>query len=411
MVLLPRCSGVHSARAVSPTAMPAKKLVLLSIVAVVAPLGRLAMVAVPPRLSASAMMAPPCRMPKRLPSSSRTTSSATTRSRDRWMTFRPRKSAKGGCVSASGRMGFLVLQMANSEWRVANRGVGSRYSLSLLAIRSNSVDHHAADRLALVHEIEALVDVRERHRVGDHRVDLDLLLHVPVDDLRHVGAAASAAEGRALPHPSGHQLERPRGDLGAGRRHADDDRLPPAAVTGFQRLAHHRDIAGAVERVVGAADLVGPALGHVDQVGHKLAADLLRIDEVGHAEALAPFLLARIEVDADDHVGAGQPQALDHVEADAAEPEHDAFRSRLDLGGVEHRADAGGDAAADVADLVERRVLADFRYRDLRQHGVIREGRAAHVVVDLLALDGKARRAVGHHALPLGGADGGAQVG
>ena len=47
-----------------------------------------------------------------------------------------------------------------------------------------------------------------------------------------------------------------------------------------------------------------------------------------HAEALAPGLLGRVEVDADDHVGAGEPQALDHVEADAAEPEHDRRRRR-----------------------------------------------------------------------------------
>ena len=97
----------------------------------------------------------------------------------------------------------------------------------------------------------------------------------------------------------------------------------PAAVAGLQRLAHHRDVAGAVEGVVGAADLVGAALGHVDEIGHEIAADLLRIDEMRHAEALAPRLLVVVDVDADDHVGAGEPQALDHVEADAAEPEHD----------------------------------------------------------------------------------------
>ena len=51
-------------------------------------------------------------------------------------------------------------------------------------------------------------------------------------------------------------------------------------------------------------------------------------------------------------------QALDDVEADAAEPEHDGGGADLDLGGVDDRADAGGHAAADVADLVERRVLA-----------------------------------------------------
>jgi hypothetical protein len=32
-------------------------------------------------------------------------------------------------------------------------------------------------------------------------VDLDLAVHVPVDDLRHVGPAARAAEGGAFPDP------------------------------------------------------------------------------------------------------------------------------------------------------------------------------------------------------------------
>ena len=81
-----------------------------------------------------------------------------------------------------------------------------------------SVDHDAADRLARVHQVEALVDLVERQRVRDHRVDLDLAVHVPVDDLRHVGAAARAAEGRALPDAAGDELERPRRDLLARRR-------------------------------------------------------------------------------------------------------------------------------------------------------------------------------------------------
>jgi hypothetical protein len=41
-----------------------------------------------------------------------------------------------------------------------------------------------------VHQPEPLVDVRQWHGVGDHRIDLDLALHVPIDDFRHVRAAA-----------------------------------------------------------------------------------------------------------------------------------------------------------------------------------------------------------------------------
>ena len=57
-----------------------------------------------------------------------------------------------------------------------------------------------------------------------------------------------------------------------------------------------------------------------------------------------------------------------------------------DFRGVHHCADAGRYATADVADLVERRVLANLRHRDFRQHGEIREGRAAHVVEDFRSL-------------------------
>src|SRR5882724_3792357 len=274
-----------------------------------------------------------------------------------------------------------------------------------------SVHHHAPDALALVHQVEAAVDLFERQGVGDHRVDLNLLFHVPVDDLGHVAAAARAAKGGAFPSPAGDELERPRRDFLPRARDPDDHAHAPAAVAGFERLPHHSDVAGAVEGVVGAADLIGAALGHVDEMGHEVATDLLGIDEMGHAEALAPLLLAVVDIDPDDHVGAGEPEPLDHVEPDAAKPEHDRLGAGLDLGGVDHRADAGRHPAADVADLVERRVLADLGDGDLGQHGEVGEGRAAHIVVELLAAEREARGAVGHHALPLGRADGGAEIG
>ena len=133
---------------------------------------------------------------------------------------------------------------------------------------------------------------------------------------------------------------------------------------------------------------------------------------MGHAEALGHLLLVVVQVHADDHVRAGQPQALDHVQANAAQAEHDRLGADLDLGGVDHRADSGGHAAADIADLVKGRVLADLGHRDFRQHRVVGKRRAAHVVADHRAVGhGKARGAVRHQALALGGADAGAQVG
>src|SRR6185369_8483096 len=94
-----------------------------------------------------------------------------------------------------------------------------------------------------------------------------------------------------------------------------------------------------------------------------------------------------------------------------AEPEYNDVGAGLDLGRVDYGADAGGDAAADVATGLERRVFADLGDSDFRQHGEVREGRAAHIVKDGLALVAEAAGAVGHHALALGCADLGAEVG
>jgi hypothetical protein len=148
-------------------------------------------------------------------------------------------------------------------------------------------------------------------------------------------------------------------------------------VAALERLAHERGVSHALEGVVRAA------VGEIDQVGDEVSTHFFGVDEVGHAE-LARDLFARgVDVDADDHVRADHLRRLNHVEADAAEAEDDHVGARFDLRGPQHCAHARGDAAADVADLVEGSVLADLRERDLGQDRVVRERRAAHVVMDL----------------------------
>src|SRR5690606_36506680 len=118
--------------------------------------------------------------------------------------------------------------------------------------------------------------------------------------------------------------------------------------------------------------------------------------EVSHAEFFGKLLTLRVDVDADDHVRANQARTLDHVETDAAQAEYDDVRTGLDLRSADDGANARGHTAADVADLIEGGVLADFRDRNLRQHGEVREGRATHVVVDDVLTDREAARAVWH---------------
>src|ERR1700682_4900231 len=135
--------------------------------------------------------------------------------------------------------------------------------------RRLSEGDHRADRLALVHQIEGVVDLLERHDMRDQLVEFELPVHVPVDDPRHVGAATGAAERSTLPHPTGDQLERPGLDLLPSSGDADDDRHAPPTVAALERLAHEIDVTDALETVVGTA------VGETHQVLHQIPAHFL----------------------------------------------------------------------------------------------------------------------------------------
>src|SRR3954447_8691221 len=257
-----------------------------------------------------------------------------------------------------------------------------------------------------MHQLEALVDVVKLEHVGDHRVDRNLPVHVPIDNLGNVGSTFGTAESRAAPVAACDQLERARRDLLSCLGDADDDAGPPAAVAAFEGRSHDLRVPRRVESVIRAA--IGDGEHFLDDLRAILVP---AVDEISHAELAAPLLALRIDIDPDNPVRADQLRALNDVEADASEPEYDDVRAGLDLCRLDDRADTGGDAATDVTARLEWRVLANFRHRNLRQHREVREGGAAHVMVDGLALVAEAARAVGHQAFPLRRSDGRAEVG
>src|SRR6185503_8792890 len=158
----------------------------------------------------------------------------------------------------------------------------------------------------------------------------------------------------ALPDAAGNQLEWPSCNLRPRGRDADDDRHPPAFVAALQCLAHQLHVADTFEAIVRAA------LGEVDEVRDQLVlCHVVGIHEMRHAEFLGQRAALRIDVDADDHVGAGHARTLDHVQTDTTEAEYDDICSGFHLRGVDHRANTGGHAATDVADLVKWRVFAN----------------------------------------------------
>ena len=173
----------------------------------------------------------------------------------------------------------------------------------------------------------------------------------------------------------------------------------------LQRRSHNADIAGRIEGIIRAT----PGQGH--EIGNQIAVDFGRIHEIGHAEPGRHRDLVGVQVDPHDLIRTGQPKSLNYIKSDTAQSKHDSGRTDLDLGGIYDGPYTCGDAAADVADLVERSIFADLGKRDFRQDGVVREGRAAHVMQDRIAIEGREPRcAVWHQALTLRRADLLAQV-
>ena len=174
-----------------------------------------------------------------------------------------------------------------------------------------------------------------------------------------------------------------------GTRHTNDAALPPTFVAALECLAHHIDVANTLKAVVDTA------ARHLDEVIDDVV-DLGGVHKVGHAKLSRHFFFVVIEIDANNAPGADQLGTLNHVQSNAAQAKYRNGGAGLDFHCEGNGPDAGGHTAADVADLVEGRVLPHFCQRDLGQHGVIGEGRTAHVVEDRLAIQRETAGAIRH---------------
>src|SRR4051794_9562551 len=101
----------------------------------------------------------------------------------------------------------VALASLPSPWRRFQSSGRSQQGRVVAPAVPVSVRDDGADRLARVHEIEGVVDALVGEGMGYQLVDSDLALHVPVDDLGHVSAAARAAECGAFPDAARDELE------------------------------------------------------------------------------------------------------------------------------------------------------------------------------------------------------------
>ncbi|MNM95684.1 hypothetical protein D3C81_1081390 [compost metagenome] len=103
--------------------------------------------------------------------------------------------------------------------------------------------------------------------------------------------------------------------------------------------------------------------------------DVLRLDQVRGAELPRQFQLAVEHVDGDDPPGPGQRRAVDRRQADAAAADHGNRLAGRHLGGIDHRAGAGGDGAADQRGAVQWHVAPDCHAGVFVHEHLLGEGR------------------------------------
>src|SRR5471032_184915 len=238
----------------------------------------------------------------------------------------------------------------------------------------------ATNAFAFMHQVERLVDIFQAHGVGDEGIERNFAGFGHFHVAWQFGTAQHATKRQAAPDATGNQLERTGGDFLAGTGHADDHRLAPTFMAALKGCTHQLHVADALEGKVDAA------IGHVDDDFLDRAVEVFRVYAVGGAQLFGDFELGRVDVDGDDSRSLGFHRADHRRQTNATQAEDGDGVTRFYLGGVKHRADAGGDAATQQADFFQRGFLGDLGDGDFRQHGVFGERRSPHVVENRLAL-------------------------
>ena len=184
--------------------------------------------------------------------------------------------------------------------------------------------------------------------MGDEVIDIDLPVHVPVDNLGNISAPLCPAKSRPFPNTSSYQLKRARRNLFTGTGNANDNTLPPAFVAALERLAHYLYLTDALKTVVRTAP------GKIHEIWYKISFYLPRIHKVRHSELLCERLLFRIYVNSDDAIRPDHSAPLNHIKANTPKSKNDNVRTGLNLCRIDNCADSRGDSASNIADLVER---------------------------------------------------------
>ena len=185
--------------------------------------------------------------------------------------------------------------------------------------------------------------------MGDQIVNIDLAIHVPIHNLRHIRPPLRTAKRSALPNPPRHQLKRARRNLLSCAGDANNDAFAPTLVTALQGLSHDFRITDAFERVVHTA--IGEIHNGLYGVVH-----IIGVDKIRHTKPLSQRLTPTVQVDTDNPLGPRQTGPLNNIQPNAPQTEYGHRGAGFYLCCIHHRTDSSGDAAADVTHLVKRRI-------------------------------------------------------
>ena len=118
-----------------------------------------------------------------------------------------------------------------------------------------------------MHQIKSPIDLFQRQGMGDHRVNLNLAIHIPVYNFRHINRYPSCpAKGRTAPETAGHQLKK-GGNGSLFPAPATPIMMDfPAFMGAFQCDMHHICIADTFKAVICPA-----ATGQLNQMGSQVA--------------------------------------------------------------------------------------------------------------------------------------------
>ncbi len=138
-------------------------------------------------------------------------------------------------------------------------------------------------------------------------------------------------------------------------------------MAAFQRLAHDINVADAFKAVIDTT------AGHLNQMIHDIL-DFAWVDEISHTKMFTQLRFLRVEIDTNNTGRANHARALNDIQANASQAKHGDRRARLNLHGEGNRANAGCDAAADIANLIEGCILAYLGDSYFGQYREVRKG-------------------------------------